>query len=141
MPDHAAIQLNDTHPAVAVAEIMRLLVDDHGLEFGEALEVTRKTVGYTNHTLLPEALESWPLPLFERLLPRHMQIIYAINSRVLREARRAGLDGEGIQWDLSDSMTYGGYLGLDRLLSAQQPVTGQLHRTLDRLEKALAARG
>ncbi len=96
LPDHAAIQLNDTHPAVAVAEIMRLLVDDHGLEFGEALEVTRKTVGYTNHTLLPEALESWPLPLFERLLPRHMQIIYAINSRVLREARRNGLDDAAI---------------------------------------------
>ena len=96
LPDHAAIQLNDTHPAVAVAEIIRLLVDDHGLEFGEALEVTRKTVGYTNHTLLPEALESWPLPLFERLLPRHMQIIYAINSRVLREARRNGLDDAAI---------------------------------------------
>jgi starch phosphorylase len=96
LPDHAAIQLNDTHPAVAVAEIMRLLVDGHGLEFGEALEVTRKTVGYTNHTLLPEALESWPLPLFERLLPRHMQIIYAINSRVLREARRNGLDDAAI---------------------------------------------
>ncbi|WP_225008906.1 glycogen/starch/alpha-glucan phosphorylase [Novosphingobium percolationis] len=92
LPDKAAIQLNDTHPAVAVAEIMRILVDVHGLEFNEAWEVTRKTVGYTNHTLLPEALETWPLPLFERLLPRHMQIIYAINSRVLREARKAGLD-------------------------------------------------
>jgi starch phosphorylase len=88
LPDKAAIQLNDTHPAVAVAEIMRLMVDDYGLEFSEAWEVTRRTVGYTNHTLLPEALESWPLPLFERLLPRHMQIIYAINSRVLREARK-----------------------------------------------------
>lgn len=96
LPDHAAIQLNDTHPAVAVAEIIRLLVDEHGLEFGEALDVTRKTVGYTNHTLLPEALESWPLPLFERLLPRHMQIIYAINSRVLREARRNGLEDAAI---------------------------------------------
>ena len=92
LPDKAAIQLNDTHPAVAVAEIMRLLVDVHGLEFNEAWEVTKKTVGYTNHTLLPEALESWPLPLFERLLPRHMQIVYAINSRVLREARKAGMD-------------------------------------------------
>jgi glycogen phosphorylase len=91
LPDKAAIQLNDTHPSVAVAELMRLLVDDHGLEFNEAWEITKKTIGYTNHTLLPEALESWPLPLFERLLPRHMQIIYAINSRVLREARRAGI--------------------------------------------------
>ena len=92
LPDKAAIQLNDTHPAVAVAEIVRLLVDTYALEFDEALDVTRRTVGYTNHTLLPEALESWPLPLFERLLPRHMQIIYAINSRVLREARKIGMD-------------------------------------------------
>jgi starch phosphorylase len=92
LPDKAAIQLNDTHPAVAVAEIMRLLVDLHALEFDEAWEITRRTVGYTNHTLLPEALESWPLPLFERLLPRHMQIIYAINSRVLREARKLKMD-------------------------------------------------
>jgi glycogen phosphorylase len=96
LPDKAAIQLNDTHPAVAVAEIMRLLVDQHGLEFDEAWDITRRTVAYTNHTLLPEALESWPLPLFERLLPRHMQIVYAINSRVLREARKAGLDDAAI---------------------------------------------
>jgi len=92
LPDKAAIQLNDTHPSVAVAELMRLLIDEHGLAFGEAWDVTRRTIAYTNHTLLPEALESWPLPLFERLLPRHMQIIYAINSRVLRDARKTGLD-------------------------------------------------
>ena len=91
LPDKAAIQLNDTHPSVAVAELVRLLCDDHGLTFDEAWDVTRRTIGYTNHTLLPEALESWPLPLFERLLPRHMQIVYAINARVLREARKAGL--------------------------------------------------
>ncbi|MCC6827410.1 MAG: glycogen/starch/alpha-glucan phosphorylase [Novosphingobium sp.] len=96
LPDKAAIQLNDTHPAVAVADLMRLLVDVHGLEFNEALDVTRRTIAYTNHTLLPEALESWPLPLFERLLPRHMQIVYAINSRVLREARKAGMDDAAI---------------------------------------------
>ncbi len=96
LPDKAAIQLNDTHPSVAVAELMRLLVDVHGLEFNSAWDLTRKTIAYTNHTLLPEALESWPLPLFERLLPRHMQIIYAINSRVLREARRAGLSDQQI---------------------------------------------
>ncbi|MCB2077658.1 MAG: glycogen/starch/alpha-glucan family phosphorylase, partial [Novosphingobium sp.] len=96
LPDKAAIQLNDTHPAVAVAELMRLMVDIHGLEFNEAWSLTQQTVAYTNHTLLPEALESWHLPLFERLLPRHMQIIYAINSRVLREARKAGLDDGSI---------------------------------------------
>lgn len=92
LPDLAAIQLNDTHPSVAVAELMRLLMDVHGLAFAEAFDITRRTVAYTNHTLLPEALESWPLPMFERLLPRHMQIIYAINTRMLVEARKAGLD-------------------------------------------------
>ena len=96
LPDKVAIQLNDTHPAVSVAELMRLLIDVHGLEYDEAWALTRRTMGYTNHTLLPEALESWPLPLFERLLPRHMQIIYAINSRVLREARKADLDTAAI---------------------------------------------
>jgi starch phosphorylase len=97
LPDKAAIQLNDTHPSIAVAELMRLMMDMHGLDFSEAWEATKKTVGYTNHTLLPEALESWPLPLFERLLPRHMQIIYAINSQVLRDARKAGLDDAAVQ--------------------------------------------
>ncbi|MBK8628709.1 MAG: glycogen/starch/alpha-glucan phosphorylase [Sphingomonadales bacterium] len=96
LPDKAAIQLNDTHPAVAVAELMRLLMDLHGLEVDTAWDITKRTIAYTNHTLLPEALESWPLPLFERLLPRHMQIIYAINSRVLREARKAGLSDASI---------------------------------------------
>lgn len=96
LPDKAAIQLNDTHPAVAVAELMRLLMDGHGLKFDEAWDITQRTVSYTNHTLLPEALESWPLPLFERLLPRHMQIIYAINTEVLREARKAGMDDRAI---------------------------------------------
>jgi len=96
LPEKAAIQLNDTHPSVAVAELMRLLIDQHGLAFNEAWDITRATIGYTNHTLLPEALESWPLPLFERLLPRHMQIVYAINAHVLREARKAGLDDAAI---------------------------------------------
>ncbi len=92
LPDKAAIQLNDTHPAVSVAELMRLLMDHHDLGFEEAWGITQKTFGYTNHTLLPEALESWPLPLFERLLPRHMQLVYAINAKLLREARKAGAD-------------------------------------------------
>jgi starch phosphorylase len=96
LPDKAAIQLNDTHPSVAVAELMRILMDEHHLTFTEAWDVTRATIAYTNHTLLPEALESWPLPLFERMLPRHMQIVYAINAHVLREARKAGLDDAAI---------------------------------------------
>ncbi|TPI60365.1 glycogen/starch/alpha-glucan family phosphorylase [Mesorhizobium sp. B3-1-3] len=87
LPDKAAIHLNDTHPAVAVAELMRLLMDVHGMDFDQAWDTTKRTFGYTNHTLLPEALESWPVPLFERLLPRHMQIVYAINAQVLLEAR------------------------------------------------------
>ncbi|KAA9020587.1 glycogen/starch/alpha-glucan phosphorylase [Sphingobium limneticum] len=96
LADKAAIQLNDTHPAVAVAELMRILLDDHGIDFGAAWDITRRTFSYTNHTLLPEALESWPVPLFERLLPRHMQIVYAINSKLLGEARRLKKeDGSG----------------------------------------------
>lgn len=87
LPDKASVQLNDTHPAVSVAELMRLLVDIHGFDFDDAWDITRRTFSYTNHTLLPEALESWPVPLFERLLPRHMQLIYAINARLLRDAR------------------------------------------------------
>jgi glycogen phosphorylase len=87
-------QLNDTHPAVAVAELMRLLVDEHNLGWEEAWNVTRATFAYTNHTLLPEALEKWSVDLFGRLLPRHLEIIYEINRRFLEEVRAKFPGGE-----------------------------------------------
>ncbi|WP_315761336.1 MULTISPECIES: glycogen/starch/alpha-glucan phosphorylase [unclassified Bradyrhizobium] len=92
LPQKAAVQLNDTHPSLAVAELMRILVDLHNFRWDEAWKITVATLSYTNHTLLPEALETWPVELFERLLPRHLEIIYRINAQhlALAEERAPG---------------------------------------------------
>jgi starch phosphorylase len=95
-PDIVAIQLNDTHPAIAVAELMRILIDEEAMELEAAWDITTRTLAYTNHTLLPEALEKWGVPLFERVLPRHLQIIFDINVRIMAlcEAKWPGDDGK-----------------------------------------------
>ena len=94
LPRLAAIQMNDTHPSLAVAELMRVLLDDHLLPWEEAWTITHDTCAYTNHTLLPEALERWPVELLARVLPRHLEIIYEINERFLRTARRRWGEGD-----------------------------------------------
>jgi len=94
LPDEIVIQINDTHPSLAIVELMRLLMDRHHLDWEQAWNLTRRSFAYTNHTLMPEALETWPLGYFETLLPRHMQLIYGINDWFLRDlARRRPSDG------------------------------------------------
>jgi glycogen phosphorylase len=86
--DKVAVQLNDTHPAIAVVELMRILLDEHDVAWEHAWEIVTRTFAYTNHTLLPEALEKWGVPLFQRVLPRHLQIIFDINARVMETVER-----------------------------------------------------
>jgi starch phosphorylase len=95
LPEKAAIQLNDTHPSMAVPELMRILLDDAKLGWDQAWDLTQRTLGYTNHTLLPEALEKWPVAWFEALLPRHLEIIYEINRRLLDSVRTRFVGDEG----------------------------------------------
>jgi starch phosphorylase len=96
-----AVQLNDTHPSIAVAELMRLLVDEHDMDWEPAWRITEASCGYTNHTLMAEALERWPVPLFRQLLPRHLEIIYEINRRFLDDVRRRVPGDEGLVRRLS----------------------------------------
>src|SRR5690606_37076892 len=90
-----AVQLNDTHPAIAVPELMRLLVDEHAVPWEEAWDITRRTFAYTNHTLLPEALEHWPVALFGSVLPRHLELVYEIHARFLHDVRPRFLGDDG----------------------------------------------
>ncbi|HUU34189.1 MAG TPA: glycogen/starch/alpha-glucan phosphorylase, partial [Vicinamibacterales bacterium] len=122
-PDYVAIQLNDTHPAIGIPELMRLLVDAHDLDWDRAWDITRRTFAYTNHTLMPEALETWPVTLFERILPRHLEIIYEINHRFLEDVRHRYPGGVDRQQRLSIVDEQGGR----RIRMAHLAVIGSHH--------------
>ena len=141
LADRAAIQLNDTHPSIAVAELMRILVDLHNIPWDEAWQITIGTCRYTNHTLLPEALESWPVSLFERVLPRHLQIIYLINARHLENiGAKQALDADGLAaLSLIDErsgrhvkMGHLAFLGCGRVNGVSAMHTGLMHDTVFR---------
>jgi starch phosphorylase len=139
LSEQAAIQLNDTHPAIAVAELMRILVDEHDFSWEDAWSLTRATLSYTNHTLLPEALECWPTELFDKVLPRHLQIIYLINWYHLKEAERRGLDDHAFRSRVSlveesgekrVRMAHLAFLGSHAVNGVSRLHTNLLHTTL-----------
>jgi starch phosphorylase len=134
LPQKYAVQLNDTHPSIAVVELMRLLVDEHSMDWDQAWEITQKMTAYTNHTLLPEALERWPLSMFGKILPRHLEIIFEINKRFLEEvkARFPGDDNRVARLSLIDE-TGDRYVRMANLASAgSHKINGvaQLHSEL-----------
>ncbi len=120
LPDKVAIQLNDTHPSIAVAELMRVLVDTYHLEWEKAWDITTRTFAYTNHTLMPEALETWPVAMFEDILPRHLQIIYEINYRFLRDVMHR-YPGDG---DMLRRMSIIDEAGVKRIRMAYLAIVG-----------------
>jgi starch phosphorylase len=146
LAEKTAIQLNDTHPAISVAEMMRILVDLHKVEWAEAWKMTRAIFSYTNHTLLPEALETWPVALMERLLPRHMQIIYLLNEQTLEEVRadHPGDDGLAFRVSMIDEqhgrrvrMSHLAFLGSHRVNGVSALHTGLMRETVFRDLNAL----
>jgi glycogen phosphorylase len=142
LPQRAAIQLNDTHPSIAIAELMRLLTDEHGLPWADAWRITVGTFSYTNHTLLPEALETWPVHLFERVLPRHLQIIYRINAEHIEAAKHKdpeGFDGRLAAISLIDEqgdrklrMGHLAFVGSHRVNGVSELHTGLMRKTVFR---------